>query len=314
MRDLLDARKHPGLSFGSPWSNCYGVARSCIALGPMLTLLFTPLSDLLFGMKGSSLDRCVGPVRFGLFCLGGQHGAEVKQWVAIVVLGAVVSGWRPRITCLPHAYVAVSFFLNQSNGDGGDQISSIVSLLLLPVCLTDPRRWQWTVYEPVRCVRNPSGSFRADASTTAAVVGMCVIKLQISWIYVQSGISKLGQSFWVDGTAMYYFVRHGTFGASHWTRDTLYWVTSQPVLEAALTWAPIVIEVAVGVSLLLPRRFRALLLPPALLLHLMVAVVLGLWSFSVVMWGCLIFLLVPMGTQFRRLARPVTVSQPERRD
>lgn len=242
MHDLVDVKRGRALSFGSPWTNCYGVARSCIALGPLLTLLFTPLSDLLFGLKGSNLDRCVGPVRFGLFCVGGQNGDDVKQWVAILILGAVVSGWRPRVTCLPHAYVAVSFFLDQSNGDGGDQISSIVSLLLLPVCLNDPRRWQWTVSDSGPNVQRATDSLRAAASTTVAVVGMWVIKLQISWIYLQSGVSKLGQGFWVDGTAMYYFVRHGTFGASRWARETLYWITSQPVLEAAVTWTPIAVD------------------------------------------------------------------------
>ncbi|MEU0498787.1 hypothetical protein [Mycobacterium sp. NPDC006124] len=74
--------------------------------------------------------------------------------------------------------------------------------------------------------------------------------------------------------------------------------------------ADIAIEVAVGASPLLPRRFRSILLPLALLLHLMVAVVLGLWSFSIVMWGCLIFLLVPMGTQFRRTVRSRSGTPP----
>jgi hypothetical protein len=30
-------------------------------------------------------------------------------------------------------------------------------------------------------------------------------------------------------------------------------------------------------------------------LHLFIGLIIGLWSFSIIMWGCLIFLLIPFG-------------------
>jgi hypothetical protein len=67
-----------------------------------------------------------GPRWLGIVLPGGERSPSVKQWVAIVVLVGVVSGWRPRVTCLPHAYVAISLFHDISAPEGGDQISSIV--------------------------------------------------------------------------------------------------------------------------------------------------------------------------------------------
>jgi antimicrobial peptide system SdpB family protein len=129
----------------------------------------------------------------------------------------------------------------------------------------------------------------------SAIISMALIKVQISWLYLQSGIAKLGQTAWLDGTAMYYWARNGTWGAATWSRDTVYWLTSQPIFEAGMTWGPIVIEVAAGISLLLRYGFRRIILYAGISLHLLVGLMMGLWCFSIIMWGCLIFLLIPFG-------------------
>jgi antimicrobial peptide system SdpB family protein len=230
-----------------PWSDLYGLARSLLAVGSLLTLLFTSISDLIFVVDvGDSGNRCSGLAGLGLFCLGGNDYFQIKQWVAIVVLISVVSGWRPRITCLPHAYVAVSLFHNISAPEGGDQIASSVALMLVPICLSDRRRWHWLSYNSPNVT-----TMMSQVRTIGAFLGMAMIKVQVSWLYLQSGIAKLGQTAWLDGTAMYYWARNGTFGAPTWSRDTVYWLTSQPIFEAGMSWGPIVIEVAAGISLVL---------------------------------------------------------------
>jgi antimicrobial peptide system SdpB family protein len=134
---------------------------------------------------------------------------------------------------------------------------------------------------------------------------MALIKIQISWLYLQSGIAKLGRPVWVDGTAMYYVSRHGSVGAPTWSRDTVYWLTSQPIFEAGMTWGPIFIEVAVGISLLLHNRLRKIILFAAIFLHFFIGLLMGLWNFSIVMWGCLIFLLIPFGQLARTSTREI---------
>jgi antimicrobial peptide system SdpB family protein len=262
-------------------------------------LLSTSITDLLFVVDaGGSRDRCSGLAGLGLFCLGGNDHLQIKQWVAIVVLAGVVSGWRPRITCLPHAYVAFSLLHSIPSPQGGDRISSIVALMLVPVCLLDRRHWHWSSYNPPRVA-----TVRDQFCVISAFLSMALIKIQVSWLYFQSGIAKLGQPYWVDGTAMYYWSRHGRFGVPTWSRDTVYWLTSQPIFEAGMTWGPIAIEVAVGISLLLHNRLRQIILCAAISLHFFIGLLMGLWSFSIVMWGCLIFLLIPFGQLARTSPR-----------
>jgi antimicrobial peptide system SdpB family protein len=285
-----------------PWSDLYGLARSLLAVGSLLTLLFTTASDLIFVVDaGASGNRCSGFAGLGLFCLGGNDHLQIKQWVAIAVLVSVVSGWRPRITCLPHAYVAVSLFHNISAPEGGDQIASSVALMLVPICLSDRRRWHWSSYNPPNVMTTTWGQVRI----IGAFLGMALIKVQLSWLYLQSGIAKLGQTAWLDGTAMYYWARNGTFGVPMWSRDTVYWLTSQPIFEAGMSWGSIVIEVAAGISLILNYRLKRIILFAAISLHLFIALIIGLWSFSIIMWGCLTFLLIPFGRQIISSSREV---------
>jgi len=284
---------------GTPWTNCFGVARSLIAVGPLLTLLFTRGSDLVFPFTDASdPNPCRGAATLLLFCVGGENvHPEVKRWLAAALFAAAVSGWRPRLTCLPHAYAAFSFFNGISTPEGGDQISSIVALLLIPVCLTDSRRWHWQPGDP-----DPTRS--GPRWATIGIIGIALIKLQVSWVYLQAGISKLSQESWDNGTAMYYWTRNADFGVANWQRAVIFWFTKQPIPEAVLTWFPIVIEISLGISLLLPLRARIPLLCAGILMHLLIGLLIGLWSFAIIMWGCLIFLLAPAGLQLIKHQKP----------
>lgn len=286
------------VSVGVPWTNCFGAARSLIALGPLLTLMFTRGADLFFSLAGDQPEhgRCTGKGRLLLFCLdGGDQFVEVKRWVAVVVLAAVVSGWRPRFTCLPHAYVAFSFFNDLSAPEGGDQIASVLALLLVPLCLTDRRTWHWQRFDLPEKVANDAKMLAQQLSRCTASVAIFLIKLQLSWLYIQAAISKLGNEAWVNGTAMYYWSRNANFGAPSWQEPVVYWLTSQPIFVAAMTWLPIGIELSIGICLLLPMRARIPLLCAGMGLHMLIGLVIGLWSFAVIMMGCLVFLLSPTG-------------------
>lgn len=280
---------------GAPWTNCFGAARSLIALGPLLMLLCAKGSSLFYPMVGNDAptnNRCTGAGKLLLFCLdGGYHELEVKRWVAVAVLTVVVVGWRPRITCLPHAYVALSLFYGLSTPEGGDQIASILALLLIPLCLTDSRTWHWRLLD----LRPESEGTSAQMAGCLATISVALIKLQVSVIYIQAGISKLGSQSWVTGAGMYYWVRNRDFGVADWQQPLVYWLTSQPVIVLAMTWIPICIEVSLGISLLLPLRARIPLLCAGVGLHFLIGLMTGLWSFSIIMWGCLLFLLSPAG-------------------
>ncbi|PTR38986.1 antimicrobial peptide system SdpB family protein [Rhodococcus sp. OK611] len=295
-----------------PWSNTYGLARALLAMTPLLTLLFTPTSDLFFPTVGNPQSvQCDSVAKIGLFCVGGAGDLELKRWIAISILAAVVVGWRPCVTAIPHWYVAFSVFSNSSIVDGGDQISAIVALLLIPLLLTDRRRWHWQRME----VDAAPDSMRQWLRVAVGALSIAVIQLQVSWLYLQSGIAKLSHSEWITGQAMYYWFRHPEFGSPGWSAPLSYAITNHPALLALTTWLPIALEVALGISLLLPRGFKKPLLVLGFSLHLLIGINMGLWSFALSMWGCLLILLVPVGADLSWITRwRVPDSKPGERE
>ena len=125
----------------APWGSGLGLARTVLALGTLLAtsprVLMSPLSN------GVVPPICVGLTRAGVWCaVPAGHGAAAR-WLSVAVLLLTASGWRPRVTGVLHWYVAWSLIANATVQDGGDQITAVLTLVLIPVTLTDPRRWHW---------------------------------------------------------------------------------------------------------------------------------------------------------------------------
>src|SRR5690606_15652572 len=124
-----------------PWTNVYGLARSLLALATAGTLLASSSTTLFDAKLGA--HTCEGMSSLGWFCLVPRDRMALGQGVAIVILLVVASGWRPRLTALPHWWITFSFQVSTTVPDGGDQIASVITLLLLPIALCDRRRWHW---------------------------------------------------------------------------------------------------------------------------------------------------------------------------
>ena len=121
------------------WTNVYGTARSLLALGTLLTFLTTK-TDVLFveiGMRDGFCDA----LQISLFCL--VENFLISKLIAIFILILVVIGWRPQITSIFHCWIMYSFANSATILDGGDHIGLIISLLILPISLTDKRKWHW---------------------------------------------------------------------------------------------------------------------------------------------------------------------------
>src|SRR5688500_5023921 len=127
----------------NPWTTVYGLARTLLALGTAGTLIFNE-PGLLFRPGSGVLEYpiCQSMWDFGLFCQFSPF-LGLARWVAVAVLLVTASGWRPRWTAVPHWYVAFSFQTSAITLDGGDQVAAVLTLLLLPLALTDKRRWHW---------------------------------------------------------------------------------------------------------------------------------------------------------------------------
>ena len=291
------------------WGACFGLARTLIALGTAGTLTFSS-TDTLFSpvLNHPTAPYCDGVKAVGAFCVVPDGRLTLTKWVCVLVLLIIASGWRPRITALPHWYIAFSFYSSSSIPDGGDQVAAVLTLLLLPVALTDPRRWHWS----------PTPTIGPRAAVVCAAVATFLARLQIAGLYFQASVAKLSHQEWADGTAMYYWGSDVSFGAPDWLSPLMHALTDFPPTVVLLTWVPLATEFALSLALLLPPRTRPWLMGAGLALHLGIAVVMGLWSFAFVMFGAILLLCPPIGTDFRlRRTRPpsdttVVVTHAER--
>ncbi len=279
-----------------PWTNVYGVGRSLLATATLLTLLASSTDQLfqplLIEDVGIIDRRAIAGA--SLFFLARNHLVLAKL-LAIVVLVLVIVGWRPRLTAIPHWWISYSFAASASVIDGGDQVAATLSLLLIPVALTDRRVWQW----------QGTGDGGVVASITAQT-GLLLLRLQISVIYLFAAVLKFPTEEWANGTALYYWWIHpkfGTVGVMRWITDRI----GPTVLVVPLTWSVLVFELCLAAALVAPTRFRLRLLPVAIVFHLGIALVHGLPSFAIAMSAALVLYLRPW---WRPFALPQLARRP----
>lgn len=284
------------VSLGLPWGSWLGLARTLMALGMAGTLAFSGTDVLFSPVVATALaPACEGVGALSVFCLLPREQLTLLQWLCVIVLLVVASGWRPRWTALPHWWIAFSIYNSVSITDGGDQAGVVLTTLLLPVLLTDDRRWHWQ-----RSTPTPGDPRRSRQwAVAAAALTVLVIKLQVAVLYFHASVAKLGQQEWVDGTSMYYWMSDEIFGPAAWLRPAIDFAVGNPLLLSLLTWMPLVIEFLLALSLLLPQWTRWGLLLLGATLHISIALIIGLWSFSLVMVGACILLLTPVGADLQ---------------
>ena len=281
----------------SPWTNVYGLARTLLALGTLTTLALNP-ADQLFMPLGRSLHGIVDrlfPASYGFFFLFEPAQLEIARWIAIAILVVVASGWRPRLTGLLHWWISVSWASSGVVIDGGDQVTAVLSSLLLPITLSDGRAWHWSRPRSAASPTHWSEVMRLIARST-----LLVIRLQVAIIYFNAGVAKLFVTEWNNGTAMYYWLLHPLFGAPEWVRPLLMPVVQDPLAVTLFTWCVMLFEVTLGFALVMNRKWWRPLLITGMAFHLGIGVVHGLVSFGLAMAGALVLFLQPYDRPFGR--------------
>lgn len=245
-----------------------------MALATVSELLFTR-SGALFTRVGPAFGPlCTAQPKVSLFCLGNQHEfIEARVWLAIVLLIVVASGYRPRFTSIAHLWVVFSVTTSVTLPDGGDSIALIVVLLTTPMCLADQRRWQWA----------PPRNRMSRNGRTIAYLSFWALRMQISYLYADSAIAKMGVGDWQNGSGFYYFIRDKMFGAAGPLKPLWMWLSDQSLITLTFTWGAIAVELAIAVFVLLDARWRLVAFWLAVVLHALIFLSMGLFSFSLVM-------------------------------
>jgi antimicrobial peptide system SdpB family protein len=255
-------------------SQWFAIGRTVLALATASELLFTRPVALFTTVGLGTGPLCTAQPAVSMFCLGNPHEfIEARRWLAIAGLLLVASGYRPRYLSIAHLWIVFSVTTSVTLPDGGDSIALIVVLLITPMCLADPRRWQWT----------PPGARMSRIGRAVAYLSFWALRLQVAYLYADSAIAKMGVEDWQNGSAFYYFVRDRMFGSAGPLTPIWMWFSDQALTTLAVTWGAIAMELAIALFTLLGTRWRMAAFWICLTLHTLIFLSMGLFSFSLVM-------------------------------
>ncbi|MEU5696090.1 sporulation-delaying protein SdpB family protein [Actinosynnema sp. NPDC020468] len=262
----------------SPITNTYALTRSLLAAGSLITLLANPTGILFMPQSNAPMPpRCGGVSDISVYCVAPSIGWG--KWISVLVLLAVLSGYFPRLTAIPHWWVSFSFQASASVLDGGDQVTAVLSAILIPIALCDGRRNHWS---DNRDTTTDPGE-RARAARLIAWVAVGVVRIQASMLYLQAGIAKLGVPEWANGTAMYYWMNDPMFGAPPWATWILQPLLHNGLTVALFTWSVVFVEVVFAAGLVAPKKWWRPILLVAVVFHAGIALTMGLVSFACAM-------------------------------
>lgn len=257
-------------------TRAFAIGRTLLAAAPLVTLLFNTDSTLF--SSSAEAPSCAGTRAMSLWCLMGPSdiGLLVSRILAISLLVIVVSGYRPQWTCVPHWYLAFSLNVSSSITDGGDRVVQIATMLLIPICLGDRRRWQW---QPPTAPLEPGWR----GSTFAALL---VLRAQVFIIYTSAVVSKLGDPLWQQGSAMFVVAHDPHYGLPAPVLALLEPLMSFPAVAAA-SWSVIGVQAVLALAILAGAKYRKVVLVLGIGLHASIALLMNLPVFGVAMIGLL---------------------------
>ncbi|MFF2908246.1 sporulation-delaying protein SdpB family protein [Paenibacillus sp. NPDC057934] len=263
-----------------PWTNVYGLARTIIALSTLITLLVTDIYTFFRPLAGISEYPNCSVYSISIFCVLPKEYLPIIKWVVIALLGLIASGWRPRFTGIIHWWIATSLQNTGTTLDGGEQVAATITFLLLPVTFFDNRKWHWQQ-------KQYTNSTLEEHSKIVSNIFLYGIKVQMAIIYFNAAIARLVNPEWIDGTAVYYYFNNAMLGLN----DTLLRLLN-PILTSPLvffvTWMTTIVEIVLGAALLAPIKHYKIYFYIGAILHVGIALLLGLYSFSSIMIAGLI--------------------------
>jgi antimicrobial peptide system SdpB family protein len=260
------------------------IARTCLALGSLITLTFNSPHYLFFPTFKTNPNQIFDLTRISIFYLSYPEHVYLGLILSIIILLCVIIGLYPRITCFLHFWVSFSIYNSAFIVEGGDQISSILTLLLIPMCIYDKRTNHW--HDPIE-----SG---AGFGYLNAIFAHWIIRLQMAVVYLHASLGKLVVFEWANGTALYYWFTDHRFGMPDYLYPFLLPILESKFFLPLLTWGVIVLEFFLFLSFNFDNKWRKRWLIVGILFHFLIFIIHGLLSFFLAMSGGLILYLYPI--------------------
>jgi antimicrobial peptide system SdpB family protein len=177
--------------------------------------------------------------------------------------------------------------LSAENVNGGDQLASILTFLLVPLALTDPRQSHWGQLAP----DFKPGLYRS----LLAWWSIWLIRLQVCYVYLHAFVGKLKVPEWVDGSVLYYWVNDPVFGAPSPLRETLTYILLNGTFASCATWMVLGLEFVLAAAIISKAHYRPWIWVVGVFFHTLTVFVHGIPSFALVMTAALILYLLPLG-------------------
>ncbi|AKI93537.1 sporulation-delaying protein SdpB family protein [Bacillus subtilis] len=268
----------------NPWKNTYALSRSLLGFSTLLVLLFNS-ADILFSYSANNVT-CENVYIPTAFCFANKYSIsfEVIRYLMIFILALVVIGWRPRYTGFFHWYICYSIQTSALTIDGGEQIATVLSFLLIPVTLLDSRQNHWKIKD-----------INYDSFTKKIVLFylVTIIKIQVFVIYLNAALERLKNKEWAEGTAIYYFFSDPVFGLPDYQLNLL-----NPLLESnyivVFTWLVTIFELFLAASIISNIRIKRIALILGIIFHIGIIISIGIVSFGLIMISALIIYLHPI--------------------
>ncbi|MDO5750507.1 MAG: HTTM domain-containing protein [Rothia sp. (in: high G+C Gram-positive bacteria)] len=260
------------------WSNKFLIplAKLFIFGSVFLTLVFNDTNTLFHARIDISGQppQCYGIKNASIFC---NINLEIARIISIFILLWAVSGLFPRYSCIPTAYITWSLSTSISVLEGGDQVASNLSILLVPLSIADRRKNIWIEEAKINKI-----------DKNIASITFINISLQAIIIYFDASMSKIKRPEWADGSAMYYWTRDTTLGQGGSIDILLKYITYFPLGTVMLTWGTILLELLLVVATVASQKFRHFIAYVGIIFHLCILAYFGLFTFSLIMIGLII--------------------------
>jgi hypothetical protein len=222
------------------------------------------------------------PDRFTLLALGGAWWQVALFWVACLFVAAMLAvGWHTRTASILAFLGVTSFMWRQPLMlDGSDIVFRLIPFWLAFTNAGD-------LYSIDAARRRERGDVPGGSGPALPVR---VLELQVAWIYLMTGLEKLGGTQWLGGIATYFALQlEHTFG-----RGYAYPLTTMPLFMNLMSWGTLVIELVFLPIAMLPfRATRLLAVALGVMLHAGILTLMNVGNFPVIMLSTLVLFLPP---------------------